>query len=464
VSLASGVGVTSPRRQNGAALREPEPRRERREPDFRTLASAAGQEGRPSAASLQTDFIAAARRAAQQAALDAEAAARAQQNSRRAGVRGDDAGEEAGEGASGAMSSVGSALLARKRPLLLGIGALVLLVGAYQVARISIQGVEPFAGNPSQERQAGEPAAPEAEAPAAKEPAAKEPAPPASQGSAPPPRMISPPRVETAPPQKPAERAAAIAPLVDPTPIGGIPAGVSPPSAPDAIALVRSQALQGQAAAQYEMGVRYADGRGVGRDGAVAAQWLEKAASQGLAPAQYRLGSLYEKGVGVERDLGRARQLYQTAATAGNARAMHNLAVLLAEGGDGGKPDYASASEWFRRAAEYGVRDSQYNLAILYARGLGVDQNLTQSYLWFSAAADQGDADAARKRDEVGARLDSKELAAAKALAAGFHAKEPLREANDVLPPTGGWGGAKDPAGAGRPAQKPSAKAKFSAI
>ena len=110
---------------------------------------------------------------------------------------------------------------------------------------------------------------------------------------------------------------------------------------------------------------------------------------------------------------------------------MHNVAVLLAEGGDG-KPDYAAAAEWFRQAAEYGIRDSQFNLGILYARGLGISRDLQKSYVWFSAAADQGDEDAAKKRDEIGARLDSKELAAAKALAAAFRAKTPTSEANDA--------------------------------
>ena len=48
-----------------------------------------------------------------------------------------------------------------------------------------------------------------------------------------------------------------------------------------------------------------------------------------------------------------------------------------------------------------GVADSQYNLGILYARGIGVDQNLAESYKWFSLAAQQGDQDAAKKRDDV---------------------------------------------------------------
>ena len=118
---------------------------------------------------------------------------------------------------------------------------------------------------------------------------------------------------------------------------------------------------------------------------------------------------------------------------------MHNLAVLTAEGGESGKPDYASAAQWFRKAAEYGVRDSQYNVAILLARGLGVPQNLSLTYVWFAIAANQGDDDAGKKRDEVGERLNPADLAAAKAMAAAFHPKTPDPEANEVMAPPGGW-------------------------
>lgn len=118
---------------------------------------------------------------------------------------------------------------------------------------------------------------------------------------------------------------------------------------------------------------------------------------------------------------------------------MHNLAVLAADGGDAGKPDYATAAQWFKKAAEYGVRDSQYNLAVLLARGLGIQQNFVAAYMWFSIVAAQGDDDAARKRDDVGARLNANELAAAKAMADAFRAKTPDPAANDVEAPSGGW-------------------------
>ena len=125
----------------------------------------------------------------------------------------------------------------------------------------------------------------------------------------------------------------------------------------------------------------------------------------------------------------------------GNARAMHNLAVLYAEDAGGGKPDYGLAAEGFKGAAEYGIRDSQFNLGILYGRGLGVPQDFVQSWIWFSLAAQQGDADAARKRDEVAAKMDAKALAAAPGALSVFKLNTPLPAANEVPAPPGGWDG-----------------------
>ena len=244
-------------------------------------------------------------------------------------------------------------------------------------------------------------------------------------------------------------------PGIDSTPTGSIDGKAgSDPALNSLSGSLREAAVAGNSAAQYEVGLRFAEGRTVARDLASAAHWFGKAADQGLAPAQYRIGSLYEKGLGVPRDAALAKSWYQRAADAGNIRAMHNLAVLTAEGG-GGKPDYASAAQWFKKAAEHGVRDSQYNLAILYARGLGIEQNLGQSYLWFAVAAAQGDEDAMKKRDEVAGKLDAKALALVKANADAFRPQAALAAANDLPAPPAAWDAAPRNSGAaGKPAEK----------
>jgi localization factor PodJL len=201
---------------------------------------------------------------------------------------------------------------------------------------------------------------------------------------------------------------------------------------------LRSAAAKGDAAAEYEIAQRYAEGRGVPENLAEAADWYDRAAKQGLPIAQFRLGAFYEKGFGVKKDLDMARRLYAAAAEAGNAKAMHNLAVLYAEGIDG-KPDYQSAAKWFRKAADYGLTDSQYNLGILYGRGIGMPTNLPEAYKWFSLAARDGDQEAAAKRDDVGRRIDAASLAAAKAAAQAWTALEQPEAATQATIPASGW-------------------------
>jgi localization factor PodJL len=239
---------------------------------------------------------------------------------------------------------------------------------------------------------------------------------------------------------------------IDPHPIGSIAAPPTPAksakSAPAGLAAaipadlppsLRAAAAAGEPAAELELALRLVDGRGVARDLGAAAQWFEQAAAQYLPLAQYRLATLYEKGLGLGRDPQLAMAWYAKAAGAGNARAMHNLAVMNAEAAAGGKPDYGEAAQWFRKAGQLGIRDSQFNLGVLYARGMGVPQDLVQSWLWFSLAAQQGDADAAKKRDDVATKMDAVALAAAAKALAEFKTATPSPAANDAPAPPGGW-------------------------
>jgi localization factor PodJL len=123
---------------------------------------------------------------------------------------------------------------------------------------------------------------------------------------------------------------------------------------------------------------------------------------------------MFEKGLGVARDPKQAVFWYERAALGGHVRAMHNLATLLASGANG-KPDYASALRWYTEAAEAGFQDSQFNMGILLARGIGSKPDLPKAFQWFSLAAAHGDAEAARKRDELALRLSAADLKAAKA-------------------------------------------------
>ena len=175
-----------------------------------------------------------------------------------------------------------------------------------------------------------------------------------------------------------------------------------------------------------------------------------------MPPAQYRLGALYEKGLGVFKDLNEAKALYLKAANAGNARAMHNLGVLSAESSGDSKPNFVDAVSWFKKAAQLGVRDSQFNLGILETRGLGGPQDLGQAWLYFSLAAKQNDPDAAKKRDEIAARLDAPGLQAAQQALATYPLQTPPSAANDVPPPPASWSAAAPTANVATPAPAPS--------
>jgi TPR repeat protein len=69
----------------------------------------------------------------------------------------------------------------------------------------------------------------------------------------------------------------------------------------------------------------YEKGQGVAQDNSLAFSWYSKAAAQGDAQAQYNLGVMYEKGVGVAKDSKQAATFYREAAKQGLAAAVTAL-------------------------------------------------------------------------------------------------------------------------------------------
>ena len=79
----------------------------------------------------------------------------------------------------------------------------------------------------------------------------------------------------------------------------------------------RPLAEQGDAYAQHNLGVLYANGQGVPEDYVQARQWYEKAAAQGRPESQFYLGVLYANGQGVPQDFVQAHMWYNLAAAHG---------------------------------------------------------------------------------------------------------------------------------------------------
>ncbi len=402
----------------------------------------------------QSDFIAAARRAAKAAAAEAESLKR-------------------GSDKSGLVrsSKLGDVFRSRRKPILMAAAAVMIALAGLQIGKAFLGSSEDVAeaqpdpsaasapvaasttGDPAEPvvkdvtAQAAVPADPMAIEPApAADATAQAPLPPDSEAAAEPtaadaappetaaaeqaaPEMAPDTQITSAnsptdtavPPVAPsaAPAAEAAAPVAEAAPAtdaaapvteAAAPADAAPPAdkmaeipAEAGPVALREAAASGDAKALFEVGSRFAEGRGVTVDMKQAATWYEKSADLGFAPAQYRIGNFFEKGTGVERDTAKAKIWYEKAATQGNASAMHNLAVLYAMGADGAA-DNEAAARWFTAAADVGVKDSQFNLGILAAKGVGMKQSLEESYKWFALVAKDGDRDAAAKRDEIAIR------------------------------------------------------------
>ena len=179
-----------------------------------------------------------------------------------------------------------------------------------------------------------------------------------------------------------------------------------------AVGWYRKSADQGYAAAQYNLGTMYRDGRGVPKDFAEAVQWYRKSADQGYAHAQLQLGLKYAEGRGVLKDNAQAVGWYRKAAEQGDAGGQTLLGIMYAEGRGVPKSD-AEAARWFLKAAEQGDADAQGFLGSLYMNGQGVPKDYVQAYMWFNLAAASGKNAAAQVRDGLEHSMTTEQLAEA---------------------------------------------------
>lgn len=95
------------------------------------------------------------------------------------------------------------------------------------------------------------------------------------------------------------------------------PTAASAPCGDLPLVLVRRLAEKGDASAQLCFGDHLMSGEGVTQDWREAATWFGKAARQGNAEAQYKLGVAFDRGAGVERSAGESQQYLQASADQG---------------------------------------------------------------------------------------------------------------------------------------------------
>lgn len=157
-------------------------------------------------------------------------------------------------------------------------------------------------------------------------------------------------------------------------------------------------------------------------DYATALREWQPLAEQGNALAQYHVGMLYHKGRGVPQDDRQARKWYAKAAAQGQPKAQFSLGTLYFNG-EGGSKDYQQALRWIRLAANQGEALAQTKLAIMYDDGNGLPKDKVQAYKWLSLAATNGDKPAPMLRDLLAKEMTPAQIAEAKKLASEWNPK-----------------------------------------
>jgi uncharacterized protein len=148
-------------------------------------------------------------------------------------------------------------------------------------------------------------------------------------------------------------------------------------------------------------------------------QEVRALAVQGDAAAQFKLGLIYYKGQGVQSDYSEALNWFKKAALQGHALAQYNVGYMN-EKGEGTPQDYVEAAKHYRQSAERGNQVAQFNLGYMYEKGQGVLPDEVQALMWYNLAAIQGEAKAKASRDRITIWMTPAQIAEGQRLAREF--------------------------------------------
>jgi TPR repeat protein len=137
-----------------------------------------------------------------------------------------------------------------------------------------------------------------------------------------------------------------------------------------------------------------------------------KVAEQGDAGAQFRLGVMYAFGLGVPQDYAETVKWWRRAAEQGNIRAQPSLGNMY-RNGVGVPQNYAEALRWYRLAAEQGNADAQFALGVMYEKGEGVPKDYILVHMWFNLAVSRGSSSGTKNRDIVAGFMTRAQIAEA---------------------------------------------------
>ena len=164
--------------------------------------------------------------------------------------------------------------------------------------------------------------------------------------------------------------------------------------------------------ADFQKGVNAAQ-RG---DFATALREWKPLAEQGDASAQFNLGLMYDNGDGVPKDGKTAVKWWRLAAEQGHAKSQYNLGLMY-EDGQGVPQNDKTAVKWYRLAAEQGDAFAPGNLGAMYAFGQGVPQDTVYAHMWGNIAASNGNENGVKLRDLVAKEMTPADISTAQKLA-----------------------------------------------
>ncbi len=113
---------------------------------------------------------------------------------------------------------------------------------------------------------------------------------------------------------------------------------------------------------------------------------LQRRAEAGNVAAENQLGILYAQGRGTEQSFPKAIEWWQKAAAHHGAAAMTNLGLLYLRGA-GVQQDDDKAAAWFKKSADLGYVPGQFWMGYMYQHGIGVNRDIEHAKLLYGLAA-----------------------------------------------------------------------------
>jgi TPR repeat protein len=158
-----------------------------------------------------------------------------------------------------------------------------------------------------------------------------------------------------------------------------------------AVAALRKSAEEGNAEAQFRLGVIYGNGdEGVEIDHQKAMAWFSQAARQGHENALITMAWMYANGAGVDMDEDKARELYLMAADHGSAKAQYVVATMFRFAQFGAEKDLARALHYYTESANQGFATAQFALGKMLVEGKLVEKDMNTALQWLTLAHANG--------------------------------------------------------------------------